>query len=281
MTTLTGCDALHHEYVDVQRDGGTTPAAAEEAIESIDGVTSAAYATVETYSPGEGGMFSSEGMSVVLAVTIDPEHSIADPQEFLDFLGATAWSVNDRYPDGQVVIALTGGIDRNFDWAPIASAAFGEDYSSVDHAFDLDDYSLLKDAEIIAISTETYGERFGRWPSDAVDTPDGLLLDQPPVLVDVPAILEPEFYNYAASSTDLCTRVEFERAIGGVARYDGVVTTTIYSASGSILASGDQVGDGAFTSYCFGAERPDGIYATVETAPADGFIAVSETISLQ
>ena len=84
LTTLTGCEGiLYTTYHDQERDGGVTPEAAEALLEEVEGIAEADYSTFLWESDGEGGLFASEGMNVILNVTVDPEWSIDEPAEFL------------------------------------------------------------------------------------------------------------------------------------------------------------------------------------------------------
>jgi hypothetical protein len=282
--SLTGCEGiLYTTYHDQERDGGVTPEEAEQLVLSIEGITEADYSTDLWDSPGEGGLFASEGMNVILAVTVDPEWSIADPEAFLGFLAATAWSVNEHYPDGQVIIAVTGGVDRVFDWAGTAAAVFDDEsityvrftgYSGVAEA--------VGEGTPIALSTAKYGERFGRWPSDPVEVPSGMLVNEPPAVTVVPAIEKLVFVELAdpQPNGDECYHVSFRRALGGAGEYEGTVSVTLLADDGAEIDTAQIVAPDIFTQFCFAeGELPEDAALTFRSETVDGFSDVDETLT--
>ena len=73
------------------------------ALEAVPGIEHADAYTAPWYNPGEGGLFSSTGVDLVLWVTIDPEMHVADSAGFLRATAEAAWSINDGYsPQGRV-----------------------------------------------------------------------------------------------------------------------------------------------------------------------------------
>lgn len=261
--TLGGCNVLRTTYTDHERDGGITPAQAEEQLLAIEGVTSADYRTEEYYSPGEGGLFSSEGMDIYLEVTIDPEYSIADPEEFYGFLAPLAWSVNDHYPQGSVTVSIEGGIDRGYEWGPAVVDVLGLDEDAHYYPIRSDDISW---------HTRAFGEAFGRWPGERVETPTGLLLDKPPIVETAPAIADARIVLESGPDGTPCYVVSFERLDGDYGSYDGGVDVRLLDDTGvevdAIVASPDL----DRVEFCYSeAESPSDPSATLTAEPTLGF----------
>ena len=283
LATLTACNPFTDPYTDEQRDGGVTPEAAEALINSLEGVTDADYETVSWYSPGEGGLFSSEGMDVVLSVTVDPEYSVADPEGWLRFLAATAWSVNDRFPKGDVIIALTGGQDRVFDWQTIARDVFDDDSLNTDRVrLDLRD-SIPEDAVVITVFVGSYGDLFGRWPTEPVQPDDGLIAHEPPTISVVPAISDAYMNEHTIQDDDElypdCFWVEFTRGVGGAGTFTGAVDITVLDSDGEFSKSTRLEGDASSERLCYTTgNRPPDASIILVTSPADGFTDVTETL---
>jgi len=278
---LTACNPFTNPYEDHQRDGGITPDQAEEALLSIEGVSDADYGTYEWYNPGEGGMFSSSGMDVVLNITIDPEYSIADHEAFLEYAAATAWSVNDHYPKGSVVIQLVGGEDLNYDWEPVAADVFPGVRGFTDAAsmgWDEEDAEWYIGGRVLSVSAATYGERFGEWPGDEVDAPSGLLANVPVTAIVLPAITDLRLIVDAES----CYFLSYERS-GETASYSGDVTVTLRDSAGAELQTEVVTDQGIFARFCFDeGDLPEGATADVSTGPDDAheFLPVTETVDL-
>ena len=285
LVVLTACNPFTDPYEDHQRDGGIAPAQAEKALLSIEGISDAEYGTYSWYSPGEGGLFSSSGMDVVLTVTVDPEYSIADEAAFFEYLAATAWSVNDHYPKGTVVIQLIGGEDVNFDWLSVAQEVFPDlkNFSSASSAgYDDEDAEWYRNGRVLGVSANAYGERFGRWPTDEVDPPRGLL-DHAPVT----PILEPAIYDLHLTITDededgeSCYHLSFQRS-GQSEVYAGEVTTVLRSASGAELQTEVTSTHASYEFFCFDADAlPKDATVDVSTGEYEEheFLMVTETLT--
>ena len=286
MLTLTACsNPFTDPYTDEQRDGGITPETAESALLSIDGISAAEYGTYEWYSPGEGGMFSSSGMDVVLTVTIDPDHSVADHEAFLEYLAATAWSVNDHYPKGAVVIQLLGGEDVNYDWLSVAQDVFPgiTGFTSPSSGgYDESDADWYRSgARTIVVSADRYGERFGRWPIDEVDTPSGLLANEPFEQILVPAITD-LVLTIDEVGEQPCYHLSFQRS-GQSVMYSGEVTATLISASGDELQTDTSSNFGNYVFLCFDEDDfPEGASVDVSSGeyPDHEFAPVTEHVEL-
>ena len=282
LVSLTACNPFTDPYEDHQRDGGISPSQAEETLLGIEGVINADYGTYEWYSPGEGGLFSSSGMDVVLTVTIDPEYSVDDHEVFLEYLAATAWSVNDHYPKGSVVIQLIGGEDVNYDWQSVAQEVF-PGLEGFGHAgsegYDPEDVEWFVGGRALTIYAEAYGDRFGRWPTDEVEPPDGLLKHEP-----VTAILYPAITDLTVTISDgerPCYSVRFVRS-GQSAQFYGPVTATLVSEDGVELDS-DTTSNANYIVFCFDEDDlPDGASVDVSTGEYDGheFTPVTEHVEV-
>ncbi len=276
---LTGCSST---YTDHQRDGGISPDTAEQTLEAIDGVSRATYATEEWYSPGEGGLFSSEGMDVYLEVVIDDDHSIADPTAFLDYLARTAWSVNDHYPKGTVTLVITGGIAHYFDWLPVVNEVFDTSLTRVSDFSFSGNYREWGEREVpIAISASTYGEAYGQWPSAEVDVPRGLLLDGAPEYPVVPAISDLSFATYAKEYEEQdCYTLSFTRTPGYEGEYSSVVQTELRARGGAVLQQAELAEGDSTQFYCFDeGERPSGVSLHILAEGSEWYSEVDETLT--
>lgn len=273
---------LSDPYTDYERSGGVSPQDAEAAILEIEGVSAAEYGTYEWYSPGEGGLGSSSGMDVALTVTIDPGYSIDDHDALLEYLAATAWSVNDHYPKGTVTVQIVGGEDLNYDWLSVAQQQFdGLDYFwSVRSAYpDLPEWD--RGGVYISVGAELYGKRFGEWPGDEVDAPSGMLANTPFVPIVLPAITDLELVVTDVGEQH-CYRLNFVRN-GHSTIYAGEVTTTLISAEGEELETKVGQSNQPWEHFCFEpSEFPEGASVLVSTGEFDGydFAPVNETVEL-
>ncbi len=260
---LGGCNVLQTTYTDHERDGGITPIEAEEQLLAIEGITAADYRTEEYYNPGEGGLFSSEGMDVYLELTIDPGYSIDDPEEFYGFVAPLAWSVNDHYPQGEVIVSIDGGIDRGYDWGPAMVAVLGLNE-------DAHYYPVRSDE--ISWNTRDFGSAFGRWPGEAVETPDGLLRDEPPVVEEIPAIAEPQIVLEGGPEATSCYVISFEREDGAYGYYEGSVDVALLDDTGVELQSAPTSSNLDAVEFCFPDDAlPVGVSATLTAEPTLGF----------
>jgi len=284
LATLTACNPFTDPYEDQQRDGGVMPAAAEKELLAIEGISDAEYGTYDWYNPGEGGLFSSSGMDVVLTVTVDPEYSVADDAAFFDYLAATAWSVNDHYPKGSVVIQLIGGADANYDWLSVAQKFFPalKSFRTPQSAgFDVEDAEWYRGGRTLAVGAEAYGERFGRWPSDAVEAPSGLLAHQPFTPILEPAITDLRLVvSENNDEGQSCYYLTFVRSGEHVTFY-GQVTSVLRSESGDELQTELGADKTSYEFFCFDDDEfPEGVSVDVSTGEfADHeFIPVTETV---
>ena len=277
---LAGCSTT---YTDHQREGGITPTAAEQALLAIDGVESARYDTVEYYNPGEGGLFSSEGMDIYLEVAIDPEHSIADPVEFLDYLARVAWSVNDHYPQGAVTLVITGGLAHYYDWLPIVNEVFHQNLDRVSD-FSYSGYNRVwGDREIpIAMGASIYGDLYGRWPSEEVAAPSGLLIAEPPEFPVVDALTDLTLSEYSNEyRKEDCYFLSFVRTPGYEGAYPGVVQTELRSRAGAVLQQVDLDSTDRSEFYCFDeGERPSGASVHILAEGSEWYSEVDETLTV-
>jgi len=287
ITLLSGC-VLSSKYEDIKREGGTTAEAVEETLESIDGITEAQYLSYEYYNPGEGGLFSSEGMNIFLTVTIDPNYSIDDPEEFLDYMVKMAWSVNEHYPAGNVVIRYTGGIDYNYDWTPVYQNLYGSEARETDFYYGSNDSepaaTLLPADKEISVYTSWAGKLYGQWPlQEQVPVPDNLISHSPPHIADVPAIEDAYIREYkTADQEQECYWVRYDRGITGEnVEYDGEVTITLY-VNDKLNTTESRSGSNGEVDFCWApGQRPasDKVSATIESSPIEGFTVVKETLT--
>jgi hypothetical protein len=268
-TTLTACSSPYHEQF---RDGGIEPSVAEAQLLAVPEITTAHFQTVEWYSPGEGGLADGSGMNIFLSVTVDPQYSIADDSQFVEFLAATAWSVNDHYPKGQVVLAVTGGRDPSHDWEPAVLDVFGDDAHLWNGVLYLDEEEFFDEgASLISLSVGEYADEFGRWPSEPVESPSDLFVIVPPV---VPAITDATWTEFLNEAGEECVRVDFVRG----ATFVGPVTVTILDANGAELRTQD-TNTSELTSCFFAGKRPVGGSAFVTAQVEPGYSAVELTVT--
>jgi len=257
LVTLTACNPFTDPYEDQQRDGGITPAAAESALLSIEGISAAEYGTYDWYSPGEGGLFSASGMDVVLTVTVDPEFSVEDHAAFFEHLAATAWSVNDHYPKGAVVIQLLGGEDVNYDWLSVAQQVFPtltRFGNATSAGYDDEDAEWYRGGRLLTVGANAYGELFGRWPSEPVDPPSGLLDHEPFTPILEPAIVDLRLtITDRADEDESCYYLSFVRS-GQSVTYSGEVTAVLRSASGNELQTEVIATHASYKFFCFDSD---------------------------
>jgi len=284
-TLLVACDG----YQNHPSDGGQRPAEVGAALEAVPGIVSADAYSFPWYNPGEGGLFSSRGVDLLLWVAVDPEKHIADGEEFLRTVAAAAWSINDGYsPDGDVVLLIRGGLDIDYDWDAAAATVFGEGQAvrnpevatyHIDQDLDITDRDV-----VIGFADGMYQRAFGDWPAAPPDVPSGLIADGAPAPVDPPAAAW--FRVRTETVGDTCVRVSFERAVNDDGEmYHGDVTVTVMY-NGAELATevapgsaDDEFGGDQSVQFCEGSWiRPARDYSAHVVAPAaPGFRGVDRS----
>jgi hypothetical protein len=232
---LTGC-ALQDRYTNQPSDGGAPSADVGAALEAVPGVEHADAYTVPWYNPGEGGLFSSTGVDLLLWVAVDREHHIVDRDAFLRTTAQAAWSINDGYsPDGDVVLIIRRGADINEDWDADARALLGDrvavtwgpDTDYVFSGYEVEPPVTEEDI-VISASDGAYAETFGAWPAAPVEVPNTLLAEGPPEAVDPAAIRGVRVSGYTMNE-ERCATVSFARGVGPAGEpYTGDVTATLY-----------------------------------------------------
>ena len=237
--SLSGC--LSDGYTNRPSDGGQSAEELTAALEAVPGIIEADAYTVPWYNPGEGGLFSSRGMDLLLWVTIDPEMHIVDTTEFLRQLGRMAWSLNDGYsPDGSVTLIIRRGADTEHDWTPDIEAVFGTNSTVARHtspSYELPDgvTELGLDDVLLTLPDDVYERAFGPWPAEPAGSDVALLAAGAPVLLDPPGVRQfRTFFRYGEPS---CFEVTFIREVGREHRkYASPVTLTLV-ADGEELAT--------------------------------------------
>lgn|GEM_PF-2460852 len=229
--TLAGCSSPYRNH---PAEGGSTSADIAQAFEVIPGVQSARASAVSWYNPGEGGLFSSGGMDLMLQLDIAPEHHIAEHQAFLDDVARAAWSLNDGYsPKGNIRVILRGGEDVDYDWQADVAAVLGEGAQFVwgpedsrwshDHENppELTGHDVMVTAPVAA-----YEERFGGWPGAPVALDGGWLAKGAPAPIDPAAIRSLEVSTYQINN-EVCARLSFQSVRNDSGEfYGGDVTVT-------------------------------------------------------
>lgn len=289
---LSGC-GLTDLYEDVERDGGQLPADAIAAIEAIDGVSDATFETQSWYNPGEGGLFSSSGMNIVLEIEFEPDVHIDDHASFVGYTTALLWSINDKWPKGSAKIVLDGGVSPNFEWAPATQAALGvaavqageRTENGTDEPIDYTDRSA------IVVGAQLLGESLGPWPGPAPNAPGGLLAAGAPEVVTPPAITglvafareRPGRGSESSGFTEQCWTVQYTlTTTTGGGTYAGDVVVVLMGAAGEI----DRMeGDSYSADFCYAEDdlpdelrSGDGIRAEVTALASEGFAGVEESL---
>jgi len=285
---LAGC-ALQERYTNHPSNGGRTSDAVGAALEAVPGIEHADAYTAPWYNPGEGGLFSSTGVDLVLWVTIDPEMHVADSAGFLRATAEAAWSINDGYsPQGRVNLIVRRGLDRDHDWAADAASVFGDDVQvsrDPDIAFMHyeNEPTLTDDDTLVSLSVETYRRTLGDWPAAPADFDAALLAEGPPEDVDPPAV--DDFHTAGITGGgETCISVGFTRNLDadGVP-YPGDVTITLFVRDreyGTAVAHGsasDDAGGESSVSFC-GDDAPTNdvgsVHSRVVAPAAPGFRGV-------
>jgi len=244
--SLSGC--LADGYTNHPSDGGRPSGDVAAAVEALPGVANVDAYTVPWYSPGEGGLFSSRGMDLVLWVTIDPEWHIVDGAEFLRQVGSAAWSINDGYsPDGDVNLIVRRGVHANHDWAADAAAVFGEGTRvtrdpGIAFMYYENEPSVREEDAVLSIAATAYEKAFGAWPA-APDVLDAELLAEGAPELEDPYAVGAFHTSGVVGGGDNCVNVSFSRAVGLDGEpYRGDVTVTLFVGSSKY---GEQVARGS------------------------------------
>ena len=286
VVVLAGCGILSSHYENRRSDGGETSGRVIAKLEQLPGVVHASFELRPWENPGEGGLFSSSGMDFLLEIVFDDAHRIADPAAFLDTALRLAWSVNDGYsPKGSVGLLLEGGLDRDFDWDRVLRDDFGTQFAGRDpyrlnvHS---DDEIELGERVFVGMVDDDFQQRYGSWPLDPVDVPDGLTARGAPPALDPLAItgLRPSWYT----SGEECWTFDFDRGFseedGSI--YPGVVEVTLLvdgREEATQTTAGRRIDDGIeYDGVAFCAEkRPgteDSVSFSVVAPAAPGFVGV-------
>jgi len=250
----------------------------------VPGIDGADAYSVPWYNPGEGGLFSSRGLDLMLWVSISPEVHIADGEQFLRAMAAAAWSINDGYsPDGSVVLIVRRGLDRHVDWMPAARAVFGDEVSvSDDVRASLSDTEVpLTDEDVVlSIRDDLYREVFGEWPAAPGEVPDALFAEGPPATVLPPAVSD--FRTAIISGGGTCLVLSFTRGVDARQEpYRADVAVTLMhggTPESTVLALGsadDAAGGDTAARFCGDDTLADDDVTFHVVAPAaPGFLAV-------
>ena len=273
IVALAGCGSLSGSYENQKRDGGVGAATTVETIESVPGVLDARFSTVPWYNPGEGGLFSSEGMDVLVEVDFEPDVSLADPAAALDALVEQAWATNADYPKGAVVIVFDGGVSANFDWEEVVDDQWGPD-ASLDSQTrrHLEDVDIdLTGRSVASVWADAVGKRLGSWPGEpsadfTLETAEGAAA---PVLV--PA-LEGVSLRIGSTQPVDCWLINVDRNGDAVGEFTGRVDIELFRDGVSVgsleLAGG---ASGSFDDLCgFDHDEFDATSFRVVATPIDG-----------
>ncbi len=254
---LTACTT----YRNSPSDGGRTSDEVAAALEAVPGIDNANAYTKPWYSPGEGGLFSSTGIDLVLWVTIDAEMHIADGEQFLREVGRAAWSINDgRSPQGNVTLVVTRGVDSGYDWVPDAVAVFGEgarvttQASTAFMSYD-DEPELGLEETVVSLPHTAYEAAFGAWPAEPGEVASGIFA------AGAPAFIEPEavqrFQPRPSYGEHPCVYVSFTRNLDRDGRpYAGPVTVTLlidgreFGTEVAAGVPGDDEGGVTYVKFC-------------------------------
>jgi hypothetical protein len=273
--TLSGC-VLSDPYVNEHRDGGQPSDTVVAELEAIPGVVNAAFRLDPWEQPGEGGLFSSSGMSFVLSVGIDSGYRIADPAAFLDQAMRAIWSINDGYsPKGPIQLLLSGGTDVDHDWETDVLALY-----------DFGRPTVIREGResgiVVVLQDDLLRDRLGDWPAEPSGFGAGLVVAGPPVEEDPAAISD---LSYAGiSSSEDCWSFRFRLGVSDAdLLYSGDVTVTLLvgdDVEATQVARGadrdpENLYDGV--EFCYDERRPgtfNNVGFRVSTEPVEGFRTV-------
>jgi hypothetical protein len=119
---VVGCSS----YKPQQNNGtGQTSAKMLSQVESLEGVASASFEYKYWYHPGEGALFSSEGMDFNLIVKVKDGFYVDKKTALLRYLFAEAWTANEKSPKGYVRVTFDGGVSKNYLWKKELADIFG------------------------------------------------------------------------------------------------------------------------------------------------------------
>lgn len=285
--SLTGC--LRDGYENHPKDGGATSAEVSAALESVPGIVNADAYSVPWDQPGEGGLFSSAGLDLMVWVTIDPEMHIADSAEFLRSVAQAAWSINDGYsPDGNVNLVIRRGLDRDHDWGADALEVFGGTVvlrrdPNIAFLYYGDAPELTGEDVLLSIPDGVYQKAFGDWPAAPAAVDASVLASGAPEAIDPPAVAD-VYTSGVTTGSEKCVTVSFHRGVDDAGEpYRGDVTVTMSVGGreyGTLVARGsaaDETGGESGVRFC-GDDAPVNRLASVSSrivAPAEpGFQAV-------
>lgn len=273
IAALAGCGSLSGSYSNLERDGGVEAATTTSTIQSTPGVLDARFSAVPWNNPGEGGLFSSEGMDVLLEIDFEPNTSLADPAAALDALVEQAWATNADYPKGAVVIVFDGGVSANFDWEEVVEDQWGPDAS-----LDRETRRHLEDAEldltgrsVASVWADVVGKRLGSWPGEppadfTLEMAEGAAA---PVLV--PALQGVSLRIGSTQPVD-CWLIHVDRNWDAAGEYTGRVGIELFR-DGESLGSLELPGkaSGSFDDLCgFDHDEFDATSFSVVATPIDG-----------
>ncbi|RLP82944.1 hypothetical protein D9V34_06765 [Mycetocola lacteus] len=177
--SLTGCVPNADPYPEIPRfakSGGQTQAELDAKLSSLEGLNFTEAAGSKPNVKGNTGFgFRFE---------MDPAYRITDPVALVDFLVESAWSVRDGYmPNTTVAIRFTGDpldqidlvtVGEDAGWVPPgAQTKFGVDESG--HT-SLNVWLTNTQARDSEKGGPVNRERLGKWPGDAPDVPENLVV---------------------------------------------------------------------------------------------------------
>lgn len=234
--TLSAC-GVGQTYTNQPRAGGQSIEATEAQLEAIPGIEKAEFRTQEWKDRAQGlpEAFDKYGMNIALSVTIKPEFHIDNPRDFLEFIGAVAWSTNSLSPQGSVKLFIEGGIDPNYDWRDDVKMTFGATANEIGtyekSSYNPDDFFEGEGKSVIYLEDKFYIKKFGAWVGDPVETPGSLLSVGAPDSRDANAIRS-VFVSTSKHQKDgvetACFNLLAERGKNGDISYEGEVNIVFY-----------------------------------------------------
>lgn len=229
---LTGCEGvLYSKYHNTPSSGGTALEDVVEAWEATPGVVSFEYETEPWYNPGEGGLFSSEGVDLVSEVVFDEGYHIEDPEEFLATYAETVWNINGGFsPEGNVQLTVVNGIDPNYNWHGVAMDLLAT--SREDRGINVQRI-MNEETGVYEVTLSLVDERlektFGKWADeDEVVTPN--LASGSPELMKAPAFYAPRSNGTATTGSKTCYGWTAKRGgdVHSDEPYDGEIETVVF-----------------------------------------------------
>ncbi|WP_147441632.1 hypothetical protein [Mycetocola lacteus] len=158
------------------KSGGQTQAELEAKLATISGLTFEHSSGTRPNAKGNTGYG--------YRFTVAPDHRIADPVALVNYLVESAWSVRDGYmPNTSVEFTLSGAPEDGLDLTSVAQNAGWISEDANNHRGVRDNGVTFASVWVgagapssVQDSVEANRERLGKWPGDAPDVPENLVV---------------------------------------------------------------------------------------------------------